>query len=292
MTTDHDFIVVVVAYRSREPLVGFLDSIGAEIPVVVVNNSMAEDDLRDLIDPRDNVSQVDAGGNLGFSAGANLGADHTEAPFVVFMNPDTLPRQGELTAMVDTLKHDRSVASCGANGVATAGGGALPTVPRVLAHVLGLHRFLGTAGLYFYPKDGRRRDVGWISGSCLAVRRTDFDAVGGFDEDYFVFMSDFDLGRKFVGANRRQVLLGDVIVEHFDGGSSDLPSEWTWQQRGKGWGQYINRTMSGFDRWAVGALLRSGFGVRRLVYAVLRRRLKVMEMQTMTRAITAELKNG
>lgn len=212
--------------------------------------------------------------------------------FLIFMNPDTLPRESELSRMVEVLAGSDSIASCGAGGIATAGGGALPTIPRVFAHVLGLHRVFATIGMYFYPKHGERLDVGWISGSCLAIRRSDFEAVSGFDEDYFVFMSDFDLGRKLTLRGRRQVLLSDVIVEHFDGGSSDLPSEWTWEQRGKGWGQYINRTMSGLRRRVVATILACGFAVRRLLYGALRKSLKAAEMRTMLDALRAELRSG
>jgi GT2 family glycosyltransferase len=284
------YVVVVVAYRSREPLTGFLDSIGTQVPVLVVNNSMDEDDLADLIDPRPNVTQIDAGGNLGFSAGANAGARATNAEFLVFMNPDTLPKQPELDRMMEFLGESEGVASCGPTGVRTAGGGALPTFPRVFAHVLGLHKVFPTIGLYYYPRRGERLEVGWISGSCLAIRRSDFEDIGGFDERFFVFMSDFDLGRRLVERGRSQVLLADVVIEHFDGGSSRLPSEWAWTQRGKGWGEYINLTMTGFRRLAIAALLVNGFRARRVLYGLLRRGDKATEMGVYLKALRTELR--
>ena len=290
MEDPFNYVVVVVAYRSRAPLTGFLDSIGTEVPVVVVNNSMDEDDLRDLVDSRPNVTQIDAGGNLGFSAGANAGARATDAEFLVFMNPDTLPRRSELDRMMEVFDESEAVASCGPTGIRTAGGGALPTIPRVLAHVLGLHKVFPTIGLYYYPRHAERLEVGWISGSCLAIRRSDFEVIGGFDERYFVFMSDFDLGRRLVERGRMQVLLADVVVEHFDGGSSQLPSAWAWEQRGKGWGQYLNLTMSGVRRVVIAWLLVNGFRARRLLYRLLRRGNKATEMAVYLEALRTELR--
>lgn len=285
------FVVIVVAYRSRGPLTGFLDAIGQDTDVLIVNNSMQEDDLADLVDLSPRVTQIDAGGNLGFSAGANLGARNTESDYLIFMNPDTLPYRTELDAMIEVLDESDSIASTGATGIPGFGGGALPSKSRVLVHALGLHRLVPSLGIYLHPRQGQRLEAGWISGSCLAIRRSDFEAVGGFDEDYFVFMSDFDLGRRLVALGRRQVLLGDVVVEHFDGGSSDLPSEWTWEQRGFGWGQYLNRTTPGLDRWAIALMLKWGFVARRIVYTVLRRRMKALEMYTMERALAEALQS-
>src|ERR1700675_225979 len=40
------------------------------------------------------------------------------------------------------------------------------------------------------------RTVGWLSGSCLLVRRSAFSQIGGFDERYFMYMEDVDLGER------------------------------------------------------------------------------------------------
>jgi GT2 family glycosyltransferase len=288
MVASARFDVVVIAYLSREPLTSFLESLGTRTSVIVVDNSTETDDLSDLSQRFPNVKHVDAGGNLGFSAGANLGARNSGAEYLVFMNPDTLPTEDRIAEMVAVLKESRTVASCGAVGVDTSGGGALPTIPRVLAHSLGLHRIFPMIGVYFYPRRGGQFPVGWIAGSCLAIRRVDFDAVGGFDTSYFVFMSDVDLGRKLAMAGRTQLLLGDVTVPHVDGGSSDLPSEWVWNQRGKGWAQYLQRTMGKWRGLVTGSVLVGGFVGRAIIYTVVRRRVKAREVATYSRSFVAQ----
>ena len=293
MTTNADsFEVVVVAYQSRAPLTSFLESLGSGVSVIVIDNSAEIDDLTDLVRRFPKVRLVDAGGNLGFSAGANLGARHSKAEYLVFMNPDTLPSEAALGRMIAVLKESNTVASCGAAGVGTAGGGALPTIPRVLAHSLGLHRLFPMIGMYYVPRHGGSIDVGWVSGSCLAIRRSDFESVGGFDESYFVFMSDFDLGRKLSLRDRSQLLLGDVTVPHLVGGSSDIPAEWTWDQRGIGWAQYLRRTMPRWRGFAIAVLLVAGYVARRVIYAAARRRIKADEVATYSRSLIAEWKRS
>ena len=282
------FEVVVVAYQSRIPLTNFLESLGTDVSVVVVDNSAEIDDLTDLVQRFPNARLVDAGGNLGFSAGANLGARHSTAEHLVFMNPDTLPSEAALARMIAVLDDSNTVASCGAVGVGTAGGGALPTVGRVLAHSLGLHRLFPMIGIYYVPRHTESVDVGWVSGSCLAIRRADFESVGGFDESYFVFMSDFDLGRKLSLEGRAQRLLGDVTVPHLVGGSSDIPSEWTWEQRGKGWAQYLQQTMPSGKGFAIASLLLAGYVGRFVIYTAARRTIKASEVATYSRSLIAE----
>lgn len=288
MKESGSFEVIVIAYQSRVPLTSFLESLGTGPRVIVTDNSVALDDLSDLLRKFPNVRHVDAGGNLGFSAGANLGASRSEAEYLVFMNPDTLPTEAHLDQMIAVLRESREVASCGAVGIDTAGGGALPTIPRVLAHSLGLHRLFPMIGIYLSPTTGGRFPVGWISGSCLAIRRTDFEAVGGFDETYFVFMSDFDLGRRLSMAGRQQLLLGDVTVPHLDGGSSDIPSTWVWSQRGKGWAQYLQRSMPRWRGLVAGSLLVSGYLGRAVIYTTARRTVKATEVATYARSFVTE----
>lgn len=282
------FDVVVVVYRGREAVTALLECLDESVPVIVVDNSRAADNLADLSERFVNVRTVDAGGNLGFSAGANVGAEASSAEYLVFMNPDTIPSADSLETMISVLAASPGTASCGAAGIGTAGGGAQPTVVRTVAHSLGLHRIFPMAGIYFYPRHGERVSVGWVSGSCLAIRRSDFDAVGGFDESYFVFMSDFEIGRRIEAAGRSQLVLGDVTVPHIDGASTDLPAQWTWEERGKGWAQYLARTMPLAKGASLAGILLSGYVARYVLYAVTGRRLKARELATYSRALASE----
>ncbi len=204
------------------------------------------------------------------------------------MNPDTLPSASSLESMISVLASSPAVASCGATGLGTAGGGAQPTILRSLVHSLGLHRVFPMSGIYYYPRHGERVSVGWVSGSCLAIRRSDFEAVGGFDESYFVFMSDFEIGRRLALAGRTQLVLGGVTVPHIDGASSDVPAQWTWEERGKGWAQFLARTMPRTKGMSIAGILLAGYLGRYALYTVAGRRMKAREVISYTRAVTSE----
>ena len=64
------------------------------------------------------------------------------------------------------------------------------------------------------------RPVGWLSGSCLLVRRKAFDAVGGFDERYFMYMEDVDLGDRLGRAGWLNVYVPASEILHDKGHST------------------------------------------------------------------------
>ena len=85
---------------------------------------------------------------------------------------------------------------------------ALPSLGRGIGHALpggGGRAIRGrppTDNERGAPQEG---PVGWLSGSCLLVRRAAFDAVGGFDPDYFMYFEDVDLGERLGRAGWQNV---------------------------------------------------------------------------------------
>lgn len=287
-----NFDVVVMIYRSSHVLGLFLEGIGRRLPVILVDNSYGEEDLSDLLESYPNVRHVDAGGNIGFSAAANLGARMSAAPYLIFMNPDTRPTEESLTTLVAFLEGHPEVAACGAAGNGTAGGGAQPTMRRILAHTLGRHRRHPLSGIYYQQLNGSLVEVEWIAGSCMAIRSDVFRAVGGYDPDYFIYMSDFDLGHRLQAAGYRQMVLGNVVIPHDDGGSSALPSARTWERRGRGWIRYLCRTRRYPAALGLSMLLIAGNAARTLLYAVRGERARAAETRTQLMAMLRELSRG
>ena len=141
-------------------------------------------------------------GNRGFSAAANQGVRATDAPFVLLLNPDAEVVGGTLDAL---LKVARERERAGVVGllVRNPDGSIQPSARKVPGLLEGLaHAFLGPVfpGNPFtrsYTMAGwdrtSEREVEWISGSAMLVRREAFEQVGGFDEGYFMYVEDVDL---------------------------------------------------------------------------------------------------
>jgi len=282
--------VILVVYRSRSQLQGLLDLLPSEISIIVVDNSARKEHLDDLLEER-GARHIDSGGNLGFSQAANLGARASTAPYILFLNPDTRPSANTLDELVGILDAHPEYAAVGAAGLESSGGGAEPTLIRLVAHSLGLHRLLPRSGIFFHPEEQERLEVDWIAGSCLAIRRDVFLDMGGFDSTYFIYMSDIDLGRRLRERGHRLLLCGDIVVPHEDGGSSDIPSVAVWQMRGRGWGKYLINTKRTIRGTLAAAILLAGYFLRCVIYGLAGRSVRRREMWHYIRSMLGGIRN-
>ena len=213
----------MVAYRSKEQVRQLLACLDPRQPVVVVDNSGDVDGVSELLS-RPGARYV-AGEGKGFARAANLGARTSSYEYVVFCNPDTEPTTAILAELVATLEADPTCVSCSALPVDEEGKGQLgaagwePTPRRAIVQALGLHRFWRTGGIAARPVAGQPIDPDWMTGACLAVRRSTFLELGGFDENYFVYSEDVALGRAIKRRGLRQVMRTDLLVAHARGGS-------------------------------------------------------------------------
>jgi len=224
--------IVIVSYNAACDLAGALGSLRAHPPatphaVVVVDNASTEDIAglvrRDFPDVR----FVEAGGNLGFGRANNLGVRATASDLVLLLNPDTIVPAGAIDAMVRRLDEGAEIAALGprlvdGHGLAELSFGRMYTpwseARRKVALALDARGF-GPTRAAIERATRQERIVDWVTGACLLVRRTDGDAVGWFDERYFMYAEDVDFCAA-LRARGRTVLFSPVAeVVHLRGRS-------------------------------------------------------------------------
>jgi GT2 family glycosyltransferase len=123
--------------------------------------------------------------NVGFAAGANAAARRGSDPLVLFVNPDGHPQPGCFARLERALDDPAVVAAAASQGP----GWAPP------------------------PLDTPEGDTEWLSGGCLLVRRAAFEAVGGFDERFFMYAEDVDLSYK-LAAHGKLRFVADAVFVH------------------------------------------------------------------------------
>ncbi len=205
-----DVAVVITTYNVRSLLERCLDSLdaarGSLVAEVVVVDNGSGDDTWPMLMARDDVRAIRGSPDLGFGGANNIGAAATDAPLVLFLNPDTEPEPGSLETLVDELRRRPEAAVAGPRltlpdgGLDPAARRHFPRPGNALHRLLGSPRILGPRPARPYnpgdPADGSVSDIDAVSGACLLVRRTAFQAVRGFDPGFFMYGDDLDLQRR------------------------------------------------------------------------------------------------
>lgn len=223
--------VVTVTYSPGEHLEHFISTLAtatSEKPQVILADNGSNDGVPELVaDANENVTLLRTGGNIGYGGAINRAvADiDPEIEFVLIANPDI--RWG--TDSIDKLlAAARRWPRAGALGpmVLEPDGSLYPSARRVpgLADGAG-HAILGTIWpsnpwTLRYRQDNEElseRNVGWLSGSCLLVRRAAFDSIEGFDSRYFMYMEDVDFGDRMGKAGWHNVFVPSSEVTHAKG---------------------------------------------------------------------------
>ena len=201
--------VVVVTYLSAGVVGPLLDSIPAatSLPVatVVVDNSPHDDGAEEVVRSHGGATFVRAGSNLGYGSGMNLGARSlpSSVRWLVLANPDLVISPGAIDTLVDAASRHPDAALFGPlirnpDGTIYPSARKLPSPRTGIGHAMFVRVWPSNPWTTSYRNDldvVEERSVGWVSGSFMLVRRDAFDAIGGFDEGYFMYFEDVDLGR-------------------------------------------------------------------------------------------------
>lgn len=264
--------VVTVAFNPGEELDRFLDTLhGAStrhaVSAVVVDNG-SEHDVVGAAASRHGAVVMGDGANRGYGAGANLGAKDLTEDWLVVANPDIVWRPGSLDALI-AAAGARPDAGClgprilNPDGTVYPSGRALPSLINGTGHALLARAWPGNpfTAAYRGRAMGGLREVGWLSGACLLLPSRVWTAVGGFDEGYFMFFEDVDLGARVGAAGWTNLQVADAVVVHDQGASWRARPEAMVRAHHASARRYLSRAYSAPWqaplRWALSAGLRA-----------------------------------
>lgn len=269
--------VVTVAYRSNDVLPGFLASIApasAEpVLTVVVDNRPDEQSRAAELAGVYGTVYVPRPDNPGYGGAINAGVAvmPPSVRWVLISNPDVELQPGVIDALIAVAETDVRLAAVGP-AVLNPDGTVYPSARRVpslrtgVGHALFVNLWHDNPWTRRYRQDSDEavtpRDAGWLSGSCLLVRREAFDAIGGFDEGYFMYFEDVDLGYRFGLAGYRNRYEPSVAVTHVGGHTAARDSAVMIRAHHSSARRFISRKYRGWYLWPVRVALSAGLAVR------------------------------
>jgi len=196
---------------------------------LVVDNSCTFTDSLD----RENIKILRPGQNLGFAKAANLAVRQGSGEILVFLNPDVKIELTSILQLASCLESDLN------QGIVAPlleekqhrgpyiNGGFWPTIPRMFMHFsFGArysHKIGFLKGLYAHQKINSTNGIinlDWVSGACMAVRHSDFESVGGFNERWFMYCEDMELSFQISKSGKIVGISPKSTGQHL-GGSSD-----------------------------------------------------------------------
>ena len=228
-----DCAVVIVTYNSARDIAGLLDSLpaaaaGLTLRTIVVDNGSADATI-DLVRRRTNVRCIEAGANLGYAGGINIGRRHAgRYSALLVLNPDLVLEPGAIRAMAAVLG-DPAVGIVAPMLVGADGGRypslrRRPTVSRAIGDGLLGRRLPGRPGwLSEIVRDEesyrRQHPVDWAGGAALLISGACDDAVGPWDDGYFLYSEETDYATRAAAAGFRVEYVPAARATHRGGGS-------------------------------------------------------------------------
>jgi N-acetylglucosaminyl-diphospho-decaprenol L-rhamnosyltransferase len=227
-----DVAVVIVNFQTGRWLERCLDALerhrgDVAADVVVVDNASTDGSERAA--ERPGVRLIRNPKNRYLSPAWNQGAATTDAPFVLFLNPDTEWWEGTLAGLVTVAEAHPDVAIVGPMirdpaGQVFPSGRTFPSVVDAVGHAFVSPFTRENPFTRRYEMDGwdrtSERIVDWVSGSAMLLRRSAFEAIGGFDEAFPLYAEELDIATRMRDAGWSVLFTPDVEILHEQGVST------------------------------------------------------------------------
>ncbi|MBX7434437.1 glycosyltransferase family 2 protein [Mycobacterium sp. Y57] len=231
-----ELYVVTVTYSPGPHLDRFLATLAhatdRPVTVVMADNGSTDGAPEEAVERYPNVRLLRTGSNLGYGSAINRAVAEygltSGTDFFIVANPDVQWGPGSIDLMLEAASRWPNAGALGPL-IRDPDGSVYPSARHQPSIVRGgMHAVVGplwptnpwTAAYRQDRTDPSERAVGWLSGSCLLLRSEAFATVSGFDERYFMYMEDVDLGDRLEAAGWQNVYVPAAEVLHDKGHST------------------------------------------------------------------------
>ncbi len=229
-----ELVVITVTYSPGPHLNRFLASLShatdRPVTVIMADNGSTDGAPEEAVDRYPNVRLLRTGGNLGYGTAVNRAVDEYlndsgYPEFFVVANPDVQWGPRSIDILLEAAARWPRAGALGPL-IRDPDGSVYPSARHQPSLIRGgMHAVVGplwrsnpwTASYRQARETPSERTVGWLSGSCLLLRRAAFDEVSGFDERYFMYMEDVDLGDRLGRAGWQNVYVPSAEILHDKG---------------------------------------------------------------------------
>ncbi len=222
-----DLSVIIVNHNNRSFLIETLNNLSKGLDslrheVIVVDNASRDGSLEMVERDFPWIKRIALPENVGFARANNVGARQASGQYLFLLNNDTYVPFGAIQKLLE-LKTEHPEFGIVAPVVLN------PDETLQLSWGKDLHLFSELFLKYFADKWYRWRfkrkrgridwDVDWVSGACFLIERALFQRIGGFDENFFLYIEDADLCRRIRQLGYLIHLTSEAWIIHYQGQS-------------------------------------------------------------------------
>jgi len=223
--------IITVNYKSWGHLEAALSALQDDFPedweIIVVDNESSPAEFDAFAARFPWATFIANPDNSGFGCGCNIGVAKASGEQVLFMNPDVIATAADIQKLMQ-IKEQHDIGIVAPKQVSAAG--KAQKVFDDFPNLLNQSKTLKALLRFLMPWKFRdpRADYSeltycdWVTGSVLLIDHEDFDAIGGWSEDYWMYVEDADLCRKAHDCGLSVAYAPEVQVIHAHGGSSRL----------------------------------------------------------------------
>lgn len=212
-----DISFVIVNYKSQACLTKCLESINGKTgdllsEIIVVNND------KEKLFGVENIKVVENEKNCGFGTACNLGAKKASGRILFFLNPDTEIITLDFVQVISQMENN-GFSIVAPQLIDPSGRPEKWSVGKIITPLGIIKNNFTFFGIKKYWLKSAAGEVDWVSGAAFAVRKDLFEKIGGFDENFFMYFEDVDLGKRIKDAGGKILYAPQYKVLHLGGQS-------------------------------------------------------------------------
>ncbi len=219
--------VIILNYNVRYFLEACIRSVqaaiaGIDAEIIVIDNNSSDDSCDMIRTTFPDIQLIANTENVGFAKANNQGVKDAKGEYVCILNPDTIVAEDTFTQLLEFAKDKENLGSIGCKLI-DGSGAFLPESKRnIPTPMVSIKKILGrkNAGYYSELNENEIGKVDILVGAFMFMKKSVYEAVAGFDEDYFMYGEDIDLSYKIKKAGFQNYYYGKTSVIHYKGEST------------------------------------------------------------------------
>ncbi|MBV6479464.1 MAG: N-acetylglucosaminyl-diphospho-decaprenol L-rhamnosyltransferase [Ignavibacteria bacterium] len=223
-----DVSIIIVNYNTLSHIKKCIKSIIdfselLKIEIIIVDNASVEKGIKELGGLFPEVKIIYNDNNNGFGSGCNIGVKQSSGKYCLIVNPDIEFRSNILKGMVDYMERDKE---CGAIGVVLEdeSGNMIYTYNKFPGYFWEYIQAIGFGSNLIIKRLNKKLlnskneavEVDWLIGAFILIKRSIYEKINGFDENFFLYYEDVDIQLRIKKAGYKIKCLKDYRVMHFE----------------------------------------------------------------------------